>query len=498
MNATAESLRPQAADGVLRLAATEGVVAPAREIAELPGPSALPWLGNALQVTPGAMHATLEGWAAQFGPFFRVKLGGAAILVVSDPVLTAAILRHRPREFGRSARLSSIVNALGPPGLFSAEGEQWRRQRRLVMRALTPAAISHFLPVLQAVTERLRARWRAAAASGNAVDVTRDLKRFAIDVATWLAMGVDVDTLRHPDNPLQGDVELWFATIGRRLSSPIPYWRWIRLPADRRAEVARERLRVTIEDLIAKARARLAADPQRREKPANILVALLVARDEPDSEFTDDDVRGNVTTLLFAGEDTAANAMAWLMLHLALSPEPTAKAGAEADAVLGEASLVERFADLDRLEYLEAAATESMRLKPVAPMIGATAFVDCELAGLRVPRGQSVMMLQRPTATDPAVFPEPYEFRPERWLGEHAERADDTHRRVFPFGGGPRYCPGRYLAMVEIKMVVAMALREFRFALAEDPAKVVERFTFTLGPQALPIRFTPRGAAQAG
>lgn len=474
------------------LQASEGFVAPARRIRDLPAPPRLPILGNALDMKPGASHLTLEAWARAYGPMFRFRVGPHEVLGIAEPTLINELLRHRPRELSRNPRLAQLIDELGSRGVFTAEGESWRRQRRLVMRALRPEAVKHFFPVIRTVTARLEAQWRAAAARGEAIDVVRDLKRYSIDVTTWLAMGIDVDTLNHPDNPLQEDVEYGFATVGRRLPKPFPYWRWIRLPADRKADVVAARLRATVADMVARARARLDADPALRERPRNILEALIVARDEPGSEFTDEDVRGNVGTMLFAGEDTTANAMAWLLHALAVHPAVANDVRAEADGVLGNHTLVPEFALLDRLERLEAAAIESMRLRPVAPINGMRANVALDLAGLAVPKGTIMLLIQRPIATDPRHFPEPLAFRPERWRGGNAESADDTRRKIFPFGGGPRYCPGRYLAMVEIKIVTAMVLRNFRVALGIAPEAVREHFTFTLGPATLPLRFLPR------
>ena len=479
----------------LRLKAGDGFVAPASRVADLPGPRNLPVLGSAHRLKPGGAHATLEQWAREYGPMYMFKAGSRPIVVISDPVLTAEILRHRPAQFARGARLTAAINEVGLGGVFSAEGERWRRQRKLVMRALTPEAVRHFFPIIRTVTQRLHAHWLDAARAGRPADVLRDLKCYSIDVTTWLSMGVDVDTLNNPGNPLQSDVEFMFETLGRRFMKPIPYWRWIKLPADRRADEAIARLTDTVDELIATARKRLVADPALRARPSNILEALLVARDEPGSEFTDDDVRGNVATMLFAGEDTTANAMAWLLMLLARSPDDTKKIVAESAPLMGDDASFADFSRLASLDYLEAAAVESMRLKPIAPQLGATALVDCDLGGLQVERGQIIIMLNRPNALDEQAFADADQFRPERWIAEIAsggEGVEGTRRRIFPFGAGPRYCPGRYLAMVEIKMVTAMALNAFEVSLDAEPDSILEHFTFTMGPTRLDMRFRER------
>lgn len=479
--------------GPLVIRGSDGFRAPAARVEDLPGPRGLPLIGNARQLDPAAMHRSLEAWAAEYGPMYRMSIGPTRMVVVSDPVLIGELLRQRPHAFARGRRLAAAITESGTVGLFNAEGEVWRRQRRMVMRALTPEAIRGFAPIIAAVTARLHAKWLGAAGSGEVVDVTRDLKRYAVDVATWLAMDTDVNTLEHPDNPLQSDIEFWFESMGRRLRAPLPYWRWMKLPIDRRLDATMERLRSLVDSLIATARERLVADPARRAKPRNVLEALIVARDEPDSEFTDADVVGNVATMLFAGEDTAANAMAWLMLLLATNTPQRERAHAEIDALASTGALAEH-AELARLHYLEAAAVESMRLKPIAPQNSVTARVVIDLAGLRLAPGDIVMLLTRPSAVAPERFPDPLAFEPERWLGSHAERADDPRRAIFPFGAGPRYCPGRYLAMVELKMVLAMALRGFRFELDPAAPEPRERMTFTMGPDRLPMRFMVRRA----
>ncbi len=499
----ADSLAPASADhpAPLILAGRPGFIAPARRVADLPGPRGWPVAGNLPQLVPGSVHTVLEGWSQRYGPMFRCRFGPNRAVVIAEAGLIDQILRHRPAPIGRAPRVPMLINELGFKGLFTAEGETWRRQRRLVMRALTPEAIRGFFPIIEAVTRRLEQRWRAAALAGRTPDIARDLKCYSIDVTTWLAMGVDIDTLGADIDGLQGDVETWFATIGRRMPMMFPYWRWIRLPQDRRTDAAVARLHAVVDGLIAGARAEMAADPQLRARPRNILQALVAAREEDASGFSDEDVHGNVAVMLFAGEDTTANAMAWLLFHLAIEPQAAARAIAEADAVLGSDPVVRAFGDLDALAYLEAASLESMRLKPIAPVQGMRANVDLDLAGLHVPRGYLMFLLARVAAMQASNFVQPQRFWPERWLrgaqgpGTDAGDAGEGHagaRSMFPFGGGPRHCPGRYLAMVEIKMVVSMVLRNFSLAIEQPQRPVGERFSFTMAPDAMPLRLAVR------
>ena len=483
MNAQAAPAAP------VRIEGRAGFRAPAGRVAELPGPRPWPVVGNMPQLRRNGAHAVFESWAQRYGALFRLRFGPYRAVGITEPGLIDQLLRHRPVDVARSPRVSQIINETGFKGVFTAEGEAWRRQRRLVMRALTPETIRTFFPVIATVTTRLHARWRAAAAQGRRPDVLRDLKCYSIDVTTWLTMGLDIDTLDHDADGLQADVQTWFDTVGRRLPRPFRYWHWLRLPADRRSDAAIARLHATVDGLIAGARRALAEQPQLRQRPRNILQALVAARDEPGSEFSDDDVHGNVAVMLFAGEDTTANTMAWLLYHLATEAQACAAARDQVDALLGAGCAAAEFAQLEALTHIEAAALESMRLKPIAPVQGMQANVDLDLAGLFVPRGHLLFLLPRVCATDERNFAQAQCFRPGRWLETGAGDDGDDRRSMFPFGGGQRYCPGRFLAMVEIKMVTAMVLGSFELRLHEDAPPVGECFSFTMAPEPLPLAF---------
>src|SRR5207344_860232 len=116
------------------------------------------------------------------------------------------------------------------------------------------------------------------------------------------------------------------------------------------------------------ARARIDANPRLREEPDNLIEAMVVARDREGSGLTDQDVAGNVLTMLLAGEDTTANTLAWMIYLLSRHPAHLARARDEVRARLGSAPLPTR-EQLDALPYVEACMNETMRVKPVAPLI---------------------------------------------------------------------------------------------------------------------------------
>ena len=174
-----------------------------RSFEDLPAPKGLPLVGNVFQIDSMQFHVTLENWARALGPMYRFKGGPRKLMVVSDPSIIATLLRDRPDAMRRTFRSARAFEELGTTGVFNAEGDDWRRQRKLVMKALTPEVIRNFFPTLVALTERLLRRWEKAVAAGQSFDVLRDLKAWTLDVTIWLAMGQDIDTLEHATTSLQ-------------------------------------------------------------------------------------------------------------------------------------------------------------------------------------------------------------------------------------------------------------------------------------------------------
>lgn len=480
---------------------TTGAAPPAaptrvRRIEELPGPRGLPVLGNLLQVRRERLHRDVEAWVRRYGPVFRFRLGRRRLVVVADPDAVSTVLRDRPDGFRRTSRFERITREMGLRiGVFGAEGEAWRRHRRMVMASFDPGHVRAYFPSLLRVAQRLDTRWRRNARSGVGIDLQADLMRYTVDAIAGLAFGADVNTLESDDDVIQRHLDKIFPALFARLVAPVPWWRWVRTPADREVERSIDAVRAAIDDFIRQARARLDDDPSRRERPRNLLEAMLVAADTPDSGIDDDGVAANVLTMLLAGEDTTANTLAWLIHLLHRHPQAMARARDEVRGALPDLAAATP-ARLDTLAWLEACIHEAMRLKPVAPFMMLEALRDTTVADLQVPAGTVLWIAMRCGSHDERHFPQAGAFDPGRWLGaEGAAHAASTAKRVsMPFGAGPRICPGRYLAMLEMKTAMAMLLSGHDIVSVEAPGggEADERLAFVMSPVGLSMRLAPR------
>jgi cytochrome P450 len=464
-----------------------------RRFDQLPGPRGIPLLGNALQLDANRFHQQLEQWRLEFGPLFKLQIGNRHLLAVGDHQLIAAILRDRPAGFKRTSRLEEIwLEMKLPLGVFGANGEVWQRQRRMVMAGFDPAHVKSYFPALQAVAGRLVGRWQRAARAGEAIDLQPDLMRYTIDTIAGLAFGAEVNTLESDGHVIQQHLDKIFPALFKRVLAPVATWRFIRSSADRQLERSIAEVNAAVAGFVQQARARMQANPALRKHPRNLLEAMIAAADMPESGIDDDQVAGNVLTMLLAGEDTTANTLAWMIHLLWLNPDALTRAIAEVRRVVRDPASP-TFDEMAQLNYVEACAHETMRLKPVAPVLPLQTVHDVTIGDVQVPAGVIVQNIMRSDSVSDSHLPRAAAFEPERWLasGDGPGAIANAVKRIsMPFGAGPRICPGRYLALLEIKMAIAVLLGNFEIEDVTTPhgREAKEHLAFTMQPAGLRMR----------
>jgi cytochrome P450 len=473
-----------------------------RQFADLPGPRTIPVFGNLLQIESTRLHLQLEQWCEAYGSIFKLQLGKRRVVVVGDHELIATALRDRPDGFRRTTRLEEVWTELGLlGGLFGANGDTWRRQRRMVMAAFDPGHVRRYFPSLQQVARHLAARWELAAQDGRVIDLQADLMRYTVDTIAGLAFGAEVNTLQSDGDVIQTHLNQIFPAVFKRIFAPLPTWRWVPSAADRRLQRSVAAVNAAVDGFVAEARARLQADPARRQQPANLLEAMLVAADEPGSGMDDQQVAGNVLIMLLAGEDTTANTIAWMVHLLWRHPAALARATEEVRRLCANPT-APTLDEVAQLDYIDACINETMRLKPVAPQNGMQALRDTTLGDVHIPTGMVVIGVMRRDATSERHVPRAAAFEPERWLagGEHgdggspAQQASGVKRISMPFGAGPRICPGRYLALLEMKVAMTTLLGRFDITAVDTPdgREPRELLQLAMAPVGLSMRLQVR------
>ncbi len=362
------------------------------------------------------------------------------------------------------------------------------------MASFAPGHVRAYFPSLVKVALRLRGRWQKAARAQQPIPLQADLMRFTVDAVAGLAFGKEINTLESGEDVIQRHLDKVLPAVFRRVFALVPYWRLFKLPVDRALDRSVDVIQSTIHEFVAQARQRLRDNPGLRAQPRNLLEAMVLAADQPDSGLGDQQVVGNVLTMLLAGEDTTANTLAWMIHLLQRNPAALQRVQQEVRHLAPDpaAFTVEL---MDQLVFLEACASETMRLKPVAPFIVLHALRDRTVGDVAVPEGTIVWGVMRHDSVSEHHFADPQAFAPQRWL-EDAQSPLSTaaKRSAMPFGSGPRICPGRYLALLEMKLAMAMLLASFDIEAVDTPdgQPARERMAFTMNPVGLTMRLKER------
>ncbi|ONK60031.1 uncharacterized protein A4U43_C08F13480 [Asparagus officinalis] len=229
----------------------------------------------------------------------------------------------------------------------------------------------------------------------------------------------------------------------------------------RRAEVKKDKI---LQGLVDEKRRR------RREKKGktqkSMLEVLLDLQEEDPEYYTDEIIKAMIATLFFAGTDTSSGTIEWAMSLLLNNPQVLCKARAEIDTSIGQSRLLQE-QDLPNLPYLQAIINETLRLYPVTPLlVPHESLEDCVVAGYHVPRGTMLLVNAWAIHRDPAIWAEPLEFRPERFVGG----GGDGGGKVMPFGMGRRRCPGDVLAVRLIGLALGTMIQCFEWERMREEA----------------------------
>ncbi|MBK6591789.1 MAG: cytochrome P450 [Burkholderiales bacterium] len=478
------------------LAVQQSALQAFRTFDDLPGPKGITYFGNALQIDTARSQLQFEQWCRDYGPIYKLRLLKRKIVILGDHEQVAAMLRDRPDGFRRTTRLEEIWTELGLPiGVFGAGGEVWKRQRRMVMAGFDPVHVKAYFPALQVVASRLARRWEFATTNGRVIPLQADLMRFTVDTIAGLAFGAEVNTLESDQEVIQQHLDQIFPALFKRMFAPLPTWRWLKSSADKRLDASIREVMHAVDGFVSQARARMESRPELRAHPTNLLEAMIAAADHPDSGIDDAQVAGNVLTMLLAGEDTTANTLAWMIHLLWRNPECFALATEEVRRVCGDGSVLTH-EHMMQLDYVEACAHETMRLKPVAPQLPLQTLRETVIGDVRLDTGIVVIGLMRRDSVSDAHIPNAAAFLPQRWLseGDPGHAAHSAKRISMPFGAGPRICPGRYLALLEMKMAMATLLSRFDIQSVDTPdgLEAREHLAFTMTPVGLTMRLRLR------
>lgn len=428
----------------------------------------------------------LECWAV---PHFEQPIvsGGLPIghvLLVHEPGAIRRVLLDNAANYRKDRLQRRVLSAGLNDGLLSAEGEQWRTQRRVLAPMFARRTVMDFTSAMMGAAETMIENWSALGDRAT-IDIAAEMAKVTLDVVERTifsdAFGSDAEDIRLA-------MTTYFNTIGE--ISPLDL---IGAP-EFVPRLSRFRVRSTlkyfeaeVDRVISDRRRLLASQPDRA--PNDLLTHLLEALDTgTDDGITEAEVRSNILTFIAAGHETTANTLSWAMFLLSQSPHWRERVEAEVDRELTGA--IPGVAD--RLVETRAVIEETIRLYPPISAISRVALGEDDLNGERVEAGSLIVISPYVLHRHRLLWDRPDVFDPERFLGSAAATIDRF--AYLPFGAGPRKCIGSTFALQEAALVLGSIVKRFRFRL--KPGHTVwPMLRVTLRPaNGLPMIITKRSS----
>jgi cytochrome P450 len=404
-----------------------------------------------------------RAWMAEFRtPFFRSYL-------CNDPALIDLVLKERPGDFPKSERVSEGLRPLLGRSVFVTNGEEWKRQRRIIDPAFEGGRLRDTFPAMVAAGQGAVARLEALA-DGAPVEIEAQTSHAAADVIFRTLFSLPIE------NATAARVFSEFKAHQRtqpvlNLAAFIPLARWFPRFHRRETRATARRIRALIEGLVAQRMAEIEAG----RAPDDLATKIMTTPDpETGARFTTPEMVDQVAIFFLAGHETSASALAWALYLLALYPDWQARLAAEAEAVLGTSA--PEFGDMGRLKLARDVFRETLRLYPPVPMMVREAACPERFRDREVARGAQVVLSPWHLHRHERLWERPDEFDPARYGTDNGR--DGLRRAYMPFSAGPRVCTGAGFAMIEGPLLLAMLVRAYRFeALSERPAMPVAHLT---------------------
>ncbi|GAA2409648.1 cytochrome P450 [Streptomyces glaucosporus] len=424
-----------------------------------PGPplTALPGLLRKLAVDRLGMVRD----AAALGDAVRVAMGPRKLYVFNRPEYAKHVLADNAGNYHKGIGLVQARRVLGD-GLLTSEGDLWRAQRRNVQPAFRPARITAQAGAVAEEAARLVASLGAREGEGP-VDVLREVTGLTLGVLGRTLLDTDLDpydSIAHAFEAVQDQAMFDMVTQGLVPS-------WLPLRTQRRFRAARRELTRVVDALVADRSSRLRDGDGADDALARMILA---ARGHADPRTGRRLLRDELVTLLLAGHETTASTLGWALHLLAAHPRVRDLVREEARGVLGDR--VPEADDLHKLTYTTQVVQEAMRLYPPVWVLPRVARRADEVGGYAVSAGADVLVCPYTLHRHPEFWDDPERFDPGRF---DASRSSSRPRYAYiPFGGGPRFCVGSSLGMMEAVFVTALVTRDLDLSAAAGHEAVAE------------------------
>lgn len=412
----------------------------------------------------------------------HLHFGPDRVLMLNDPVMIRHVLQDNRLNYEKSKFYDMMRSVLGE-GIFLAEGDDWLGQRKTAARSFQGCQLRRMTEAMQAAVDDMLDRWQAPASRKDALDVVPEMMRLTLDIVMRTLFSVRLagehEDVFHAMTVVLRDAE-------RRIWSPFALPRWLPTAKNRAVDQALATLDKFVYGLIASRRIETDHGAgQVASEAGGDLLDLMMANQDGRS---DKRLRDQILSMILAGHETTANALAWTCHMLSLHPESLRRVKAEVEDVFGGRR--PDFTDLAKLTYTRCVFDEVLRLYPPLWTFSRTAVADDRIGDLPIAAGTNVMLNMFAVHRRPELWDNPEGFDPARFDPE----TGDPRRRFayFPFSDGPRSCLGERFAVLESLIAISAMVQRFDLHLVPGQ-EVKPEPMITLRPSGLLMRLVPLG-----
>ncbi|MFM2303300.1 MAG: hypothetical protein RLZZ135_709 [Cyanobacteriota bacterium] len=413
----------------------------------------------------------LHTYERQCGDIFTLNIAGAfkGAILLSNPQAIQQLLTNDTKQFSTPGTANQLLRPfLGNSGTILLSGPEHRQRRQLLMPQFHGDRIRVYTDLMRKITQESIAQWQV----GETINAREQMQSISLSIILQTVFGLYrgerydlireklADVLSLIESPLSSSL-LFFPSLQKDLGKWSPWGKFIH---------NREALdRLIFQEI---------ADRRREENRAtrtDILSLLIDAKDADGNGMSYLELRDELMTLLFAGHETTATALAWAIYWINYLPEVKEKLLAEFATLAPDADALA----ISRLPYLSAVCSETLRIYPVG-MLTFTRITEepVSIQGYELDAGKAVVGCIYLTHHREDIYPEPHLFKPERFLNRQFSPYE-----YFPFGGGNRRCIGMALAQLELKLVLFEVFTNCQLELTGELPVIPARRGVTLGPK---------------
>ncbi|NXG15305.1 C340 protein, partial [Grallaria varia] len=468
----------------------------------IPGPRPLPFVGTFLEYRHGVHHFD-QVCFEKYGRTWGFYDGRQPVLAVLDPILIKNILVKEcytiftnRRNFGLNGLLESALNV--------AADEQWKRIRTVLSPTFTSGKLKEMFHIINHYGAKLVKNIEKKVANDEFVAAKDIFGAYSMDVVASTSFSVNVDSMGNPNDPFVTNIKkfLQFSFL-----SPV----FLFLVLFPFIVPVLEKMKVTLlpsgvmdffkDTFIKMKKEREKGSSTNRADFLQLMIESQNSQDgsksaEADSDKTlsDEEILAQALIFVFAGYETTSSTLSYIAYNLATHPDVQQRLQDEVDANLPNKA-TPTYDAITQMEYLDMVVNESIRLYPAGGRLERVCKKTVEINGVTIPKDMVVMIPAFVLHRDPEYWPEPDEFRPERFSKENKEGFDPY--TFLPFGAGPRNCIGMRFALLVVKVAVIVLLQNFSFRTCKDTPipLVLDSKGFMQPKKPIVLKMVPRAQA---